>query len=104
MTNRILLVEDEQKLRRILKLVLLDEGYDVQTAADGQAVITTWQQLSPDLVITDLKMKEIDGMMLLKKVSEEHPAIVTVMMTACAALSLAGKVIKLSAPVPIWKS
>lgn len=82
MTKRILLVEDEQKLRRIVKLVLSDEGYEVQTAADGQQGITTWQQFSPDLVITDLKMKPIGGLTVLRYGREHAPQTPCIILTA----------------------
>ena len=82
MSRKILLIEDEQKLRRIIKLVLSEEGYEVQTAADGQAGITAWQQWNPDLVITDLKMKPIDGFQVLTYGQENNPHIPCVILTA----------------------
>ena len=66
MTAKILLIEDEKRLRRILKLVLQDAGYEVQTAADGQQGILAWQQWIPDVVLTDLKMEPVDGLQVLK--------------------------------------
>lgn len=65
MTHKILLIEDDDRLRRILQLVLLDAGYDVQTAADGQEGIDKWQQWQPQIVLTDLKMEPVDGMAVL---------------------------------------
>jgi DNA-binding NtrC family response regulator len=65
-SDKILIIEDEQRLRRILKLVLQDAGYEVQTAADGQAGILCWQQWMPDVVLTDLKMKPVGGLEVLK--------------------------------------
>lgn len=82
MTRKILLVEDEQKLRRILKLVLSEEGYDVQTAADGQEGIAAWQQWNPNLVITDLKMKPVDGLHVLNYGREHDPGTPCVILTA----------------------
>lgn len=66
MAKKILVIEDEQRLRRIMELVLLDAGYDVETAADGQAGILAWQQWKPDVVLTDLKMTPVDGLEVLK--------------------------------------
>ncbi len=59
MKHKILLIEDEKKLVRILKLVLEDNGYQVQTAYDGQQGIDIWTKFKPDLVVTDLKMRPV---------------------------------------------
>ena len=66
MADKILVIEDEQRLRRILQLVLLDAGYEVQTAADGHEGILVWQKWLPDVVLTDLKMEPVDGIEVLK--------------------------------------
>ena len=66
MTEKILIIEDEQRLRRILKLVLQDAGYEVHTAADGREGIQCWQKLMPDVVLTDLKMEPVDGLEVLQ--------------------------------------
>lgn len=65
MKNKILLIEDDNRLRRILQLVLQDAEYEVQTAADGQEGIAIWQKWQPDVVLTDLKMQPVDGMAVL---------------------------------------
>ncbi len=79
MTNKILLIEDDDRLRRILQLVLLDAEYDVQTAADGQEGIDKWQQWQPQAVLTDLKMEPVDGLAVLnfgKNYDAQTPIII----------------------------
>ena len=66
MKNKILIIEDEKRLLRILKLVLEDNGYQVKTALDGQQGIDVWTQWNPDVVMTDLQMKPVGGMAVLK--------------------------------------
>ena len=59
--TRILVVDDDQDLRRMLALALADEGYDVRAAADGRAalaLLATWQ---PRVIVLDLMMPVLDG-------------------------------------------
>jgi DNA-binding response OmpR family regulator len=58
----ILIVEDDESLRAMLKLILLDAGYAVLEAATGNEVGPIYQQEKPDLVITDLLMPDKDGL------------------------------------------
>lgn len=58
----ILLVEDEEQLRNLLKIVLVDEGYEVSEASNGTRVCDMHQQQRFDLVITDLLMPDKEGL------------------------------------------
>lgn len=58
----ILIVEDDEQLRAMLKLILLESGYAVLEAATGNEVEVIYQQQHPDLVITDLLMPDKDGL------------------------------------------
>jgi DNA-binding response OmpR family regulator len=58
----ILLVEDEEQLRDLLKIVLVDEGYEVSEASNGTRVCDMHQQQRFDLVITDLLMPDKEGL------------------------------------------
>ena len=59
---RILLVEDDDQLRTMLKLLLTNSGYEVWEACNGERVSQICQQCHPDLVITDLLMPEKEGL------------------------------------------
>lgn len=61
---RILVVDDEPQLTRVLRTGLSSHGYDVRAAADGQAGFETFTDWHPDLVITDLAMPNVDGLEL----------------------------------------
>ncbi len=80
--EKILLVEDEQKLRRILKLVLKEAGYKVKTAAEGREAIGFWGKWKPDLVITDLKMEPVGGLEVLRYGQLHEARIPCIILTA----------------------
>ena len=65
---RILVVDDEPQLTRVLRTGLKSHGYDVRVAADGLAGFETFTDWHPDLVITDLAMPNVDGLELCRRV------------------------------------
>ena len=69
MTNqaRILVVDDEPQLTRVLRTGLKSRGYDVRAAADGLAGFEAFNDWHPDLVITDLAMPNVDGLELCRR-------------------------------------
>ncbi len=64
---RILVVDDEPQLTRVLRTGLSSRGYDVRAAADGLAGFETFSDWHPDLVITDLAMPNVDGLELCRR-------------------------------------
>jgi two-component system KDP operon response regulator KdpE len=66
-TPRILIVDDEPQITRVLRRSLTSNGYDVRTAADGQSAMETFNDWPPDLVITDLSMPNMTGLELCKQ-------------------------------------
>jgi two-component system, OmpR family, KDP operon response regulator KdpE len=64
---RILVVDDEPQLTRVLRTGLKSRGYDVRAAADGLAGFETFTDWHPDLVITDLAMPNVDGLELCRR-------------------------------------
>jgi two-component system, OmpR family, KDP operon response regulator KdpE len=65
---RILIVDDEPQLTRVLRTGLKSHGYDVRTAADGLSGFETFSDWKPSLVITDLAMPTMDGLQLTRKI------------------------------------
>jgi len=65
---RILIVDDEPQLTRVLRMGLKSRGYDVRAAADGLAGFEAFTDWHPDLVITDLAMPNVDGLELCRRV------------------------------------
>jgi CheY-like chemotaxis protein len=69
--KHILLVEDEEKLIDIVALVLQDEGYDVQKSLTAEEALQVAPNFHPDLIISDMKMGEMDGFTLFEKVRSD---------------------------------
>src|ERR671921_2828687 len=67
---RILIVDDEPQLARVLRTGLKTHGYDVRVAADGVSALETFGDWHPDLVVTDLAMPNMDGLELCRRLRE----------------------------------
>jgi DNA-binding NtrC family response regulator len=93
---RIVLVDDELNLRRVLGAILHRDGYEVLEAADGEAALGL---IGPGVsaVITDLRMPRMDGMALLRRVTADYPDIPVVMLTAHGSVDSAVEAVKLGA-------
>jgi two-component system KDP operon response regulator KdpE len=68
--QRILVVDDEPQIRRVLRTSLATRGYDVRAAADGESALDTFRDWHPDLVITDLSMPDMDGIALCRRLRQ----------------------------------
>ena len=95
--NRILVVDDEKSMRDFLSIMLKKEGYEVVTAENGGDALKTVQGEIFDLVISDVKMPELDGIDVLKAVKEVSPETVVIMITAFATTETAVEAMKLGA-------
>ncbi len=78
---KILVVDDERIVIRSAEMVLSAEGYDIEGASSGKEAILKMEQNSYDLVLTDLKMPEMDGITLIKWLKQERPDIGVVIIT-----------------------
>src|SRR5438093_6087569 len=92
--GRILVVDDEVNARTALAELLRDEGYAVETAADGFKALPKLDDFAPDLVLTDLKMPGLDGLELMRKARERDPERAVVVMTAFGAVDTAVKAMR----------
>jgi DNA-binding NtrC family response regulator len=95
--KQILVVDDEANLRRVLAAQLGRDGYEVHTAADGEAGLAYLREHHIDLVITDLRMPKMSGMELLRAALEEDPALPVVMLTAHGTVDNAVEALKTGA-------
>src|SRR5213082_328670 len=66
--RNILVVDDERQITRVLKTALSSRGYSIRTATDGDEALHIMQDWSPDIVITDLRMPNMDGLELCKTI------------------------------------
>jgi two-component system response regulator HydG len=95
--GKILVVDDEASARNGLAKLLTQEGYTVETAADGREGLEIIMEKAPDVVITDLKMPVMDGMELLEKAKAHNPTIPVIVATAFGELSTAVKAVRAGA-------
>lgn len=94
---RILIVDDDENLRIGMATILEDEGFEVHEAANGREGIEKLDQEVYDLIITDYKMNEMDGMRMLKQIKNEYPAIKVIMVTGFGSIEHAVEAMKLGA-------
>ena len=80
--NDILLVDDDERLLRVMTLRLESEGYAVATAASGPEALVRLEELRPRFVLTDLRMPEMDGLELLGRIQERCPQLPVALLTA----------------------
>lgn len=73
--KRILVIDDSEKTRTILKLFLTAHDYVVDLAVDGRDGIRMFEAVHPDLVITDIMMPEIDGVEVVLALRKTHPDV-----------------------------
>jgi DNA-binding response OmpR family regulator len=84
--SRILVVDDEDNVRITTAAILEQEGYAVDTASDGREALEKVDRDHYDLVLTDLRMEDMDGSALLNELHTRHPTLVTIVLTGYASI------------------
>ena len=97
MEKSILLFDDEEGIRKVLGILLADMGYRVHTAATGIEALRTFEKLRPPIVLTDIKMPEMDGIELLRELKRISPETEVIMITGHGDMDLAIKSVKYEA-------
>ena len=87
--HKIMIIDDEKIVGDMAKLSLEQEGYEVETFLDGESALARLEVKNFDVVVTDLKMKGIDGLEVLRNVKHLYPETVVIMITAFANLDVA---------------
>ena len=82
MKSKLLLVDDNENFIQLLKIALQDENYEVDTADNGLSAISIMESTSYDWLISDIRMEELDGIELAKKVKKKYPRTKIILMTA----------------------
>src|ERR671936_384044 len=86
---RVLVVDDEESVVVTIKAILQLDGYEVSTTTSGETAKQLVRDVEYDLVLTDLRLEDGDGLDVLKAVREHHPETVTIMLTGYASLESA---------------
>ena len=95
--SNILIVDDEQSYRQLLSLVFEGDGHTIRTASNGREALTLLQSEPADVVISDVRMPDMDGIEMLSSVRESQPDLGVVLMTAFASVETAREAFKLGA-------
>jgi signal transduction histidine kinase len=97
MAEKVLIVDDEEGIRKVLGVSLTQAGYRVLTAAQGKDAIQMVRSEYPEIVLADIKMPGMDGIDLLKRIKEESPETEVIIMTGHADLDFAVKSLQFDA-------
>ncbi|MBI2354604.1 MAG: sigma-54-dependent Fis family transcriptional regulator [Deltaproteobacteria bacterium] len=98
--GKILICDDEEGMRRYLKKMLQSHGLSVETFGDGASLLRRLEAEEnggPDLLLQDIRMPDLDGIEMLKRVARLRPALPVVIMTAYGTIDSAVEAIKLGA-------
>ncbi|HLX64319.1 MAG TPA: sigma 54-interacting transcriptional regulator [Planctomycetota bacterium] len=101
--KRILILDDEQAIQRLLKLVLESEGYEVVTTDDGRLALDILRTQPIDLIIQDLRMPKMDGLQFLRQLKDQNPELPSIVLTAYGTLETAVEAMRLGAYTHINK-
>ncbi|MCL4709222.1 sigma-54 dependent transcriptional regulator [bacterium] len=94
MEKSILIVDDEESVRESLEKVLKKAGYLTRTASSGEEAMQLMSQAAADLVLTDLRMPEGDGITLLKNLKKKHPDCEVILLTGYGTIETAVEAVK----------
>ncbi len=97
MKPKILVIDDDSSLRRVLEYNLQEAGYRVNAAASGEEGVRLFADDIPTLVITDMKMPGMDGMQVLRAIKERSPETPVIIITAFGTVDVAVDAMKLGA-------
>lgn len=93
-TPRLLIVDDESDMRWVLKSLFAEEGFEVVEAGDGRQALAQVQSSDPDVVLSDVRMPEIQGLDLLRELRRTRPELPVVLLSAVEDIATAVDAIK----------
>ncbi len=97
MNEKILVVDDDDSLRRMMEYTLQQSGYKVSVASDGEEALAAVRKEQPRLIVTDLKMERMGGFELLNHVRRDYSDILVIMVTAFGSVESAVEAMQLGA-------
>jgi len=103
-TARVLVVDDERSMRELLAIVLKRDGYDVLVAENGRVALELLRRERVDILITDIRMPEMNGVDMLREAKRIDPDLTSIVMTAFASTETAVEALRLGAADYVNKS
>ena len=97
MTGRILVADDDENIRRLLRRFLTDRGYQVDVACDGIEALEALRRDGPDLLLLDIEMPNLGGMAVLQQIEQEGIPVAIIMISGLADEETARKSLALGA-------
>ena len=97
LSRRVLVIDDEENLRHFLKMILEEEGYQVETAQDGLEALERMQQGAWDIILCDIRMPKMDGMTFLQEMRAKGMEGTVIMMSAYGTVDTAVEAMKIGA-------
>src|SRR5947207_645972 len=94
---KVLVVDDEANLRKVLAAMLRKSGYEVSVAQDGEQGLADFEKNGADIVVTDLVMQKVGGMEILKTINASRPDVPVIIITAHGTVDSAVEASKLGA-------
>ncbi len=95
--KRILVVDDEENFRHMLSVILIKEGYEVETASNGDEALQKVSASPFDQVLCDIRMPRMDGLEFLREMRKAGAEVITIMMSAYGTVDIAIEAMKLGA-------
>ena len=95
--SKLLIIDDEEGIRKVLSVSLASDGYDVSVAAGGEEGIEIFKKESPSIILTDIKMPGMDGVEALKQIKKLNPDAEVIMITGHGDMDSAIEALKLDA-------
>ena len=100
---RILVVDDEESIRKVLTTILEEEGYDVDTAETGKEAVRKTNLNFYNLALLDIRLPDIEGTQLLTAIKETTPKMVKIMVTGYPSLKNAMQTVNKGADAYVLK-
>ncbi len=94
---KVLIIDDEEGIRKVLDITLTDAGYDVLTAAGGEEGLSLCEEAGPHIVITDIRMPGMDGLEVLRRIKRQFPDREVIVATAFGDMDVAVRALQLEA-------
>jgi len=94
MKGKILIVDDQKGVRRLLEELFKKEGWDVKVASDGQEAINKVEEGLPDIILMDVKMPNMNGLEASQIILQAHNQVPIIMMTAYGEIEVVKKALE----------